>query len=979
MSTAFSYPMQLALRYHPAAQRPACAAFLRGTEPAAWLREIGRWGLSAEQLSCYLVPESIRSVRVAGLLVVAPEGTLPADVLEPCGVEAGRLYVPTHAALWPATTPEELSAALVWPRQLLHPSIGLVGFDTEDELDLSSLLELQAPQATDWGRAKMGNEPRPPLQQIRVQAPTAADVMQEMQEDVGTALLSDLPRPPGTTPGMLQKQWDNLRRGMLRRTLQLMQRVPNPTEKKRPGPLATGELLVGLLLLGLLLAGVIWLLHAIVGVDLDSFPWSTMLIVLVVLGSHLLRAAQQKDNSSQPAYPPVRRPAKLGLLTRLQQRWRSNLAELEKKRHNEIERLLRLFTDNPDEALKYAIPLGGPYQDRGTAAPSAQLGPRATEFNLGRLGGGGRVDAWNLDAYQQDLRQRYQASAHRETAAGHYQKAAYIYAHLLGDYPSAARVLEQGGFYREAATLYQEHLHNRPAAAQCLERGGLLLEAATLFAELEQHEKVGDLYQQLAQTDLAARHYERGVALLLTNHDHPAAARLLNDKLASPDRAQTVLIEGWTVGRQPEACLRQHFNVVAAVPGADLSTQVRKVFQHHTPREQLVPLLQVLSTLSEKYAAPELRTTTREVAYEIVGAEAATGNLVPLNLLHHFLPDDPLLASDCNRFTTRQACRLTDAAPALYMQAPQLDATVQWQQAVGYGAQWLAVGVRNQRLHLARANWYGHVEYYSWTTPLEDPRVQVLADEQHGNQIILRSAAGAAFETKQLSQNKHFPQSLTVRCPSWLPPWPTRVALLPNKCIASVWLEGTTLLLHRYDAAGPSGLLLATQTYQPDVPVPLVDSGVRVEPYELLYYDSLYYTCFDNAVVWAAEDGRCQVYSKDEYTYSLTRSAYLPNPCFAVSTEEGLQLWMPTQGADEAPQQVVFDGGLSSAASSFVGVEHLVAINDQATVYHLTEDGAKWVKRIKTPTQVVAVLPTTSRQQFALLETNGRVSLHTTT
>jgi hypothetical protein len=136
--------MELTLRYHNDAQRPASAAFLRGTDPAAWLRELARWGLAAAQLRCYLVPESIRSVRPAGLFVLVDGGELPGDVVEPYGqATETRLFVPVRATLWPATAPGELAAALLWPLQLLHPSIGLVSFDTSDELDLASLLDYE--------------------------------------------------------------------------------------------------------------------------------------------------------------------------------------------------------------------------------------------------------------------------------------------------------------------------------------------------------------------------------------------------------------------------------------------------------------------------------------------------------------------------------------------------------------------------------------------------------------------------------------------------------------------------------------------------------------------------------------------------------------------------------------------------------------------------------------------------------------------
>ena len=48
--------MHLTLRSHETAQRPARAAFLRGSDPAAWLRELSRWNLPTHQLACYLVP-----------------------------------------------------------------------------------------------------------------------------------------------------------------------------------------------------------------------------------------------------------------------------------------------------------------------------------------------------------------------------------------------------------------------------------------------------------------------------------------------------------------------------------------------------------------------------------------------------------------------------------------------------------------------------------------------------------------------------------------------------------------------------------------------------------------------------------------------------------------------------------------------------------------------------------------------------------
>ncbi|RZK58774.1 MAG: hypothetical protein EOO59_08235, partial [Hymenobacter sp.] len=113
--------MLLTLHPAPTAQRPAVAAFLAGSEPLAWLRELSGWSVSPEALACYVVPESVQSVRPAGLLVLLPADSPPPPHLrEPLGVVAGCLYLPTHATLRPATPTAELPARLLYAVQLLH-------------------------------------------------------------------------------------------------------------------------------------------------------------------------------------------------------------------------------------------------------------------------------------------------------------------------------------------------------------------------------------------------------------------------------------------------------------------------------------------------------------------------------------------------------------------------------------------------------------------------------------------------------------------------------------------------------------------------------------------------------------------------------------------------------------------------------------------------------------------------------------------
>ena len=957
--------MRLSLRYHAQPQRPACAALLRGADSAAWLRELGRWNLSAGQLRCFLVPESIHSVQPAGLLVLVAEGNaLPADVLEPYGLEAGRLLVPVQATLWPATTPAELAGALLWPWQLLHPIIGLVGFDTTDELDLATLLDCGPAPASDWDHARPGPPPRPRLQRVQLLAPPAAELVATLGEDIGTSPLEELPGGRANAAGTALL--DNLRRRALKVLRGLWQLRPRP-------------LLIDWGFFGKVLGGAALVLGAIalavfVASLLGSHSAAGLTTVVLLLGRLLFRQLGERKTQPAPRRPAASpAPARPSFGQRIERWLNGRIDNLEQKRQSELERLLRLFAENPAEALKYAIPLGGPYQDRGTAAPSAQLGGRATDFSLGGLGVGGRTDRWDLGAFQVSLRTQYEAAARLEAEAGRHRKAAYIFAKLLGDYNRAAAALEQGGFYREAATLYREHLNNPAAAAATLENGGLLLEAAELHIDMGQHEKAGDLYQRLDDPARAARHYERACEQQLALPNHLAAARLLADKLTDPTRAQEVLLQGWAHPQQPEACLRQYFELLAAAPAAALEAPVREILRHHTPPSRRVALLNVLSAVTDAHPTPELRATALDVAYEVVSTEATTGNPASVGLLRNFLPHDQLLAADCSRFATKQPPARRRAGPTGPVLAPQLDATITWSTATSYRQQWVAVGTRQGRLHLARGNWYGHVEYYSWLAELPGNfRIVLVADEAHGSRILLLPSEPVLLEAKVLPSNKHFAESLMVSCPPGHPTWPTRVALLPGGATATVRLAGTALVLERFAADGQP-MPPITHELSPEALPMLAERGW---PHELLYRNGTYYSFGANGLLWWSEKEVLGAYPLD-FAFQLIASPYSAELRLALATDEGLLCWSPRQlptGADIPIRPTDYPAEVDCR---FVGAEYLVAVGvSGAALYQLSGETAEEVRAIEPDAGFVAVLTTASRQHFALLENTGCVTLH---
>jgi tetratricopeptide (TPR) repeat protein len=596
--------MKLSLHLHNTPQHAPAAALVRGAGPGDWLREIGRWQVPAAALHCYVLPASLQSRAAVGLFVVVDgPAPLPADVREPYGVVADRLYVPLHAGLRPTASPDELAASLLWECQVFHPTIGLVGFDKTDCIDLADLLDCGPPAPADWTRALPGPPPAARLHSIRLLPPTTAEVLDSLRAGIGTAPLADIPgQPAPRTP--LQQALDKLGQGAL-----------------EAGLAATSGL-------GKLLAGAAGALGA-----------------LGSLGNSVSGGNGQVGGTG--ATGP-------GLLEKLQKWFAGNLEELEQQRRNEIQRLLDLFGQDMAEALKYALPLDSPYLNRGTAPPSSWLGPRATDFDLRGLGGGGRVDSWNLDAQTRlALTTRYREAAEQEVAAGRPKKAAYIYAHLLGDYRAAAKTLRKGGCFREAAALYRDHLHDTLTAAECLAEGGLLLEAIELYSSINQHEKAGDLYTQLGQPALAVPHYERAVAAAHNADNYLGAAALLVDKLARPTQAQQELLLGWDKGHRAEDCLRSYFDLSAAAQPEGLPTQLREFYQAHTLPAQVPDFLRVLVAVKEKYPSAELDLATRRLGYEIVSAETEAGNKIRLATLKKLLPTDRLIGPDCSRYVSR--------------------------------------------------------------------------------------------------------------------------------------------------------------------------------------------------------------------------------------------------------------------------------------------------------------------------------------
>jgi len=584
--------MQLTLKYNEHATQALSAAFIRGNTPGMWLQEINAWQIPLEKLVCFIITQNNNPANAAGLFVIFSKGQMPGmlQVMHPYTTLGGKLYLPVNAELSPAISEQELQSLLIWDYQVFHPTIGFIGFEKSDRINLADLLEYTAPRNVYWGYAQTGRQPWIPLHQIGVEQLTTQEVFDSFKESISNKPLADIPKSnKREVPAWLNN------------------------------PVAEG-----------LFKGVFTIISGV-----------SSIIPAGLFGSNA--SSGEGNSGSDEGKGP-------GRFSRFMKWMEEKIEDLEKQRDSELKRLMDMFEKDSDEALQYAIPLSSPYMNRGTARPSGNLTRRSTQFNLGQLGGGYAVDGWNVDNYYSELRAKYLKAAQKAIEEKDYKKAAYICAQLLGDYNSAAAALRQGKHYREAAVLYKEHLKNLTMAATCYEEGGLPVEAIEIYTELHQHEKAGDLYRDMGQEEPALNCYEKCVVAAAANKDYLEESRIIIDKIGNKPRAKKVLLSGWNDVKQPEACLVKYFELAADDNKEQIHSVVKTFYANNQVVNKEMAFLNVIDKVNQKYKTAELENTCQGIAYEIVSEQVSAGNPASLHALKNFVQGDQLLTPDCYRF-----------------------------------------------------------------------------------------------------------------------------------------------------------------------------------------------------------------------------------------------------------------------------------------------------------------------------------------
>lgn len=243
------------------------------------------------------------------------------------------------------------------------------------------------------------------------------------------------------------------------------------------------------------------------------------------------------------------------------------------------------------------------------------------------------------------LQSKYEKLAEEFIEKGDYQKAAHIYLKLLKNYPKAAEVLEKGELYSEAAAIYLKYCKNKQKAAACYEKGHAYKEAIEIYKELNDNEKVGDLYVILKDKKEADKYFNRVIENYKTNFQYIKASLVYKNKIGDVTEAQEILLEGWKTNKDAGKCLNNYFvNIDSA---EDLSIAINDVYKNTVIPENAPVFLHLLKHEFTKHE--ENQGMIKNIAYEIV-ADRIDKNPDVASELVHFNKNNKLMLKDVMKY-----------------------------------------------------------------------------------------------------------------------------------------------------------------------------------------------------------------------------------------------------------------------------------------------------------------------------------------
>ncbi|ABG58960.1 hypothetical protein [Cytophaga hutchinsonii] len=574
--------MELRINPHHKNSFPIGGILIKDASVRQWMKEMQRMNLISENCQIFPIPGTTAN-SVWGCLIIYA-GKIDNYLLgknELCQQVSSNFFIPEKTILYPAVTEKEMESALGSAMHIIHPDFGMTALT--DALDLDQYIELPASGLAAVTVPEQGAFIPSSIHAFQIKSLSPEEVLKNLEENI-------FPKK----------------------------------EKIKEEPLTIFEKL--------------------------KLGFYKLLFSKSVNGRETDGAALRNQTESIA-------PAN-GLLSKFQswlhrisnnrfsKKLQQDFEDLEKRNQKQIDKLMDLFKNNLEEALKYAIPLDEGGTARGGNQSSFDLTKRWMDLSwLHHAKGSASGGSIDLGNHYYDLQRQYYASAQELLDKKEYQKAAFVYLKLLKNYHSAAQALESGKYYQEAATIYVKHAGNKLKAAECYEHGKMTDEAIMLYKELNENEKVGDLYVSINKNKDANVYYEKVVDDYKLRNQYIKASLIYKNKIKNTIGAQALLLDGWRTNRDASNCLNNYFSNISDLK--ILKNEIHDVYHNDVTEHNSEVFLTVIEHEYKK--GNELAEPMREIAYEIV-AKNVEKNPFIVSMLKGFNKNDTQLLKDTMKY-----------------------------------------------------------------------------------------------------------------------------------------------------------------------------------------------------------------------------------------------------------------------------------------------------------------------------------------
>jgi tetratricopeptide (TPR) repeat protein len=580
--------MELKLKIHSKNTFPKGGIFIKSASPEVWLHEIQNIGLKLESVKVYPVPGAIAN-ELYGCLLVLNKRTDKVDIRGNNFLQLieNKLFIPENTTISPELTKEEWHTLFSDEYHFLHPEIGLV--ELKDQVEWTTLLQ------------------QPEAKEIKITEPSKTvytpQFISSLRVEVDKEkILENIENPPSEEEMIEKLPFD-------------MQKVMKGNQKEMDKFMAFLDKNPKL---ALQYAIPLDTLGTSRGDNYGKFSFGSGGNVFQTGFAKIGDFFDRKSGSSNQSHglTMIFRLIFILLFISSLRSCSSGKSSFSTQTFFVCVVVIIIIV------LIIALLSKGKSSENGSGSAS---------------GGSFMVDSQRFTT----LQSKYEKLAEEFIAKGDYQKAAHIYLKLLKNYQKAAEVLEKGELYPEAAAIYLKYCKNKLKAAECYEKGHAYKEAIEIYKELNNDEKVGDLYVILKDRKEANKHFRKVIESYKENFQYVKASLVYRDKIEDITEAQELLIVGWRTNKDAGRCLNVYFaNIKSA---EDLAVVIPNIYENEVNSENAVTFLHLLKHEFSKNEM--LEAITKNIAYEIVADR---------------IDEKPDIASELLSFNSRNKSMLKD-------------------------------------------------------------------------------------------------------------------------------------------------------------------------------------------------------------------------------------------------------------------------------------------------------------------------------